>query len=391
MSVSAVSERLVRKGHKVIVFTSTSNLDTDLNVPVNQPIDVEGVEVWYFKRYEPIKKIFPFFPYLSESVGFLYTPDIKQALNKVMPTVDLAHTQQPYIYPTYATAKSAIQNKKPLFYHQRGAFNSKRLDFRGLKKRIYIASIEKPIMHKAITLIALTEEERNDYRRLGVRTYCEIIPNGIDPTFYHAEPEYESLKKFKLSDNQKVILFLGRLHPTKGIDILFKAFLKISSFFPDAVLVLAGPDECNIEEKLKHSAKGSGLENRIIFPGMVEGRDKINLLARADMFCLPSISEGFSTAVLEAMASATPVLLSSGCHFSEVESRQAGWVVEGGIDEWARKLTVLLKESELLKKTGKNARELVRTKYSLDNTVDKLEAVYIEGVNRHNAIIKHKR
>ena len=180
LSVSSAAERLVRKGHEVIVFTTNSNLDEDLDVPVNQPADVEGVEVWYFKRQEPVQKWLPFIPYLSRSLGFLYCPAMKPALDRIVPGVDVVDTHMPFVYPTYAAAHAAFRHQRPLFYHQRGNFNPARLRFRAAKKRLYIAAIERPIMRRATTLIALTEAEREGFRALGVDTHCEVIPNGID-------------------------------------------------------------------------------------------------------------------------------------------------------------------------------------------------------------------
>lgn len=390
LSVSSVAERLVRKGHRVVVFTSNSNLDQDLDISTNQPIDVDGVEVWYFRRYEPLKKIFPFFTYFSKSMGFLYTPDMKQALNNIMPKVDLVHTHLPFIYPTYAAAKSSRKNNKPLFYHQRGVFDPGRLKFRSFKKRIYISLIEKPIMRQATTLIALTEFERDNYRALGVRTHCEVVPNGIDVSFYRSEARPGSMEKFNIRENQSVILFLGRLHPVKGVDMLLKAFSKIAGLFPDSLLVLAGPDEYCIEQEFKKKASNPDLIKRVIFTGMVEGEDKINLLARANLFCLPSIGEGFSVSILEALASATPVLISRQCHFPDVEKCHAGWIIERQVDEWAKKMATLLKDQELLKKTGENACKLAMEKYSWDNIVEKVENVYIEGVERYRRNTSHK-
>jgi glycosyltransferase involved in cell wall biosynthesis len=383
LSVAAVAERLAKKSHKIIVFAPNVNLDADLDVPLNQPLMVEGVEVWYFKRYEPIKTLFPFIPYLSKSIGFLYAPKMKKALDKIMPTVDLAHTHLPFIYPTYATAKTAQENGIPLFYHQRGVFDPARLGFRGLKKRLYISAVERPIMLKATTLIALTEAEKANFRALEVNTPCEIIPNGIDVAEYRREPEHGGLEKWHISDDQTVLLFLGRLHPIKGVNILLDAFTKIYSNFPKAVLVIAGPDEYKIAAKFRQQARDSGMLKRVIFPGMVEGKDKINLLARADLFCLPSLAEGFSMAVLEAMASATAVLLSPGCRFPEIEQYNAGWIVERESDMWAEKLGTVLKDRDLLKESGKNALELVKARYSWDMIVDRLESVYREGMARH--------
>src|SRR5262245_23548825 len=104
ISVSALAERLVRKGHRVTVFTTNSNLDEDLEVPLDQPVDVDGVEVWYFRREEFIKRWLPFVPYLSRSMGFLYAPLMPRQLERLVPKIDLVHVHLPFVYPTYAAA-----------------------------------------------------------------------------------------------------------------------------------------------------------------------------------------------------------------------------------------------------------------------------------------------
>lgn len=254
LSVSALAERLVRRGHEVSVFTSNSNLDEDLDVPIGQPVDVEGVQVRYFGREEHVKRWLSFIPYLSKSMGFLYSPMMKSQLELVVPSVQVVHTHMPFVYPTYAAARAAFRHRKPLFYHQRAAFDPGRLRFRSLKKRLYIAAIERPIMRKASTLIALTDAERASYRALGIATPCRIIPNGIDVTQYSPSPRPGIDARWRIPTGALVILFLGRLHPTKGADRLLRAFLQIQARFPDTVLVLAGPDEWKLERRLDRKA-----------------------------------------------------------------------------------------------------------------------------------------
>src|SRR5215467_13629507 len=197
LSVSAVAENFVKKGHRVTVLTTNSNLDQELDVPVNRAVDVSGVEVWYFRREDPFKRWLPFFTYMSKSVGFLYAPDMGQHLTSVTRKFDLVHTHLPFIYPTYAGARAANAFGKPLFYHQRGVFDSERLKFRPVKKLLYINALEKRIMRRATTLIALTDAEVQSYRNLGIRTRCSIVPNGIDSSSYRTQPRGE-LSRFGL-------------------------------------------------------------------------------------------------------------------------------------------------------------------------------------------------
>ena len=368
-TVSAAAERLVRKGHEVVVFTTNSNLDEDLDVPTNQPIDVDGVQVWYFKHEEPIQKWLPFIPYLSKSIGFLYAPAMRAQLDRTVPSVDVVHTHMPFVYPTYAAGKAAIRHQKPLFYHQRGVFDPERLKFRGMKKRLYIKAIERPIMRRATTLIALTEAEVRSYRALGVQTPCRVIPNGVDIVDHQQSFDRSDYSFYNISPDEMVILFMARLHPIKGADRLIRAFLRIHSAFPKATLVMAGPDEWGIVEKFRQEIMSAGIGNRVLFPGMVTGETKQELLARADLFCLPSDAEGFSMAVLEAMAHKTAVLISPGCHFPAVESSCAGKVVPLSVDALASALSSLLADKKSLRVMGKSGYHLVKTEYTWDRTL----------------------
>jgi len=383
LSVSAAAETLVRKGHHVIVFTTNSNLDEDLNAPLDQPVMVDGVQVWYFRREEPIQRWLPFVPYLSKSMGFLYAPKMATQLNQLVPGMDVVHTHMPFVYPTYAAARAARRCRKPLFYHQRGVFDPERLKFRSLKKRLYIDIFERPIMQRATTLLALTEAEVESYRALGIRTPCRIVPNGIDTTAYRTRPSRDFDVSWGLPSDALLILFLGRLHPIKGADRLLQAFLRLQARIPQAVLVMAGPDEWGLEAKFRECIQAAGLGRRVFFPGMVSGNDKLDLLARANLFCLPSDAEGFSMAVLEALASATPVLLSPGCHFPEIEAAGAGRVVSHEPEALAIALADLLADPGKLRAMGGRGREWVAQHYSWDRITDQLLDVYHEGLERN--------
>jgi hypothetical protein len=140
LSVVSLAEALVKKGHFVTVFTTNCNMSQDLDVPVDCPQKVDGVEVWYFRREELLKKMLSSITYLSKSMGYLYAPAMAKELDKIVPFMDLVHTHLPFIYPTVAAAKAAHLHHKPLFYHQRGVFDPARLSFRSLKKTLISGS-----------------------------------------------------------------------------------------------------------------------------------------------------------------------------------------------------------------------------------------------------------
>ena len=384
VSVSSLAEALVRRGHEVIVFTTNSNLDEDLDVPCDRPIDVNGVQVWYFQRQELLRRLFPQWAYFAKSVGFLYCPKMAQALEHIVPTVDLVHTHLPFNYPTLAAARAALRFGKPLFYHQRGVFDPERLKFRSLKKSAYIKLIELPILERATTLFALTQAEVASYRNLGASTHCRVIPNGIDAGSYSGSGDVEVLRKLGIHAHNIVILFMGRIHPIKGADRLLEAFIRIHAKVPEAILVMAGPDEFKLENSFCQRADTLGLSGRVIFPGMVSGSLKRDILIRADLFCLPSDAEGFSMAVLEALASSTAVLLSPGCHFKEVEEDGAGRVVDTDPSTLAAGILDMISNRDELKTMGVKGRELVKRDYAWETITDSTLMAYEEGIGRNN-------
>ncbi len=384
-SVTELAEALVRRGHEVMVFATNSNYDEDLDVPLDQAVDVDGVKVWYFRRREVFQRWIPFIPYLSKSMGFLYAPRMAAALRAVVPTVDVVHTHLPFTYPTYAAAKAAGEYKKPLFYHQHGNLNPVQLAFRSVKKEIYLRFVERLIMKQATALVALTPVEVESFRAQGVERPCHIIPNGVDPSKYRTEPSGDALRGWGIPDNRMVVLFLGRLHPIKGADRLLEAFIRIRDRVPETILVLAGPDEWGIQAKYQETVRRAGVQDRVLFPGMVTGEDKLDLLARANLFCLPSSGEGFSMAVLEALASGTPVLLSPLCHFPEVEAAGVGRLAPVEPDALGAMMVELLQRPRDLEKMGRQGLEFVSRHYGWDRIVDRLLEVYREGLGRNGS------
>ena len=382
ISVPALAEALTRRGHEVVVFATNSNLDQTLDVEPNRPHLVDGVQVWYFEKEEPLQRLFPRVAYLAKSMGVLYSPKMREALARVVPTTDLVHTHLPFIYPTYAGARAAFEHRKPLFYHQRGVFDPERIKFRAVKKTLYLKLIEVPILRKATTLIALTAAEVESYRGLGVSTPCRVIPNGIDVHDRAPSAASDSLARLGIRDDHTVLLFMSRVHPIKGADKLLAAFLAIAQAHTEALLVLAGPDEFGLEAQFREQVARAGVQSRVLFPGMVQGELKQHLLARADLFCLPSDAEGFSMAILEALAASTAVLISPGCHFDEVAEAGAGQVVTPTRDALADALRSLLADRGQLRAMGEKGRALVRARYSWETIADEFVATYEEGIDR---------
>jgi glycosyltransferase involved in cell wall biosynthesis len=388
-SISALAEGMVARGHDVTVFAPNGNVDEDLDVPTDRAVSVDGVTVRYFRREEPFKRYVPWLKYVSQSVGFMYTPDLLPALRPVLPTIDIVHTQMPFVYPTQAAARAAIAHHVPLFYSQRGVFDPSRLKFRGFKKSTYIRLVELPIMARATGLVALTPEEVKSFATFRLKTPIHLVPNGVDVGRFRRCARPGSVAGMGISDAHKVILFMARLHELKGPDLAVEAFIAIAARHPDAVLVVAGHDEQQLLPRLRARIADANLTSRFIAPGMVTGEGKLDLLARADLFVLPSVGEGLSMAILEALASGTPAVISRECNLSIVAEAGAGAVVERSAGAFADVLSGFLCDPAMLARTAERAYVLARDHFGWDPILDRLEGIYAQAVEARLAGAAH--
>ena len=158
--------------------------------------------------------------------------------------------------------------------------------------------------------------------------------------------------------------------------VLLAAFVRVQAASPKAVLVMAGYDACGVEERWRPRLECDGYGHRVIFTGVVIGREKEDLLERADLFSLPSRGEGLSMAVLEALAHGTAVMLSPQCNFREAERAGAGVTVARDPELMAAAMESLLADPARLRAMGEAGRSLMRREYSWDVVTDRLLDVY---------------
>jgi glycosyltransferase involved in cell wall biosynthesis len=194
-----------------------------------------------------------------------------------------------------------------------------------LKKAVYSLFIERRNLSRATCVRALTRTEVDDYRRFGLRNKVAVIPNGVDPP--QTSDASRFLGAYPNLAGKRIVLFLSRLIYKKGLDLLCHAWSAISRKFPEAHLVIAGPDYGS-RGPIERLVDELGLRRSVTFPGMLASDLKWSALAAAEAFVLPSRSEGFSMAALEAIAAGVPVILTRQCNFPEVAAVGCGWVIE---------------------------------------------------------------
>jgi glycosyltransferase involved in cell wall biosynthesis len=157
---------------------------------------------------------------------------------------------------------------------------------------------------------------------------------------------------------------MSRIHPKKGLSNLITAFKQVNFHYPDALLVIAGPDEKGHRKEVERYLKQEGLEKDVLFTGLVSGDVKIGLLKNSVMFVLPSYSEGFPVVVLEALACGLPVVLTKSCHVPEVAEAGAGIEVEPSPHEIANALDTLLADPLARRQMGEKGYRLAAEHFS---------------------------
>lgn len=311
--------------------------------------------------------IYRFEPGLLAYVWNAYSKKLAAALwNRLEDhTFDLVHVHEPWHYPGFAAFRAARNHKVPYVLTLHGTLDEWCLQHKRLKKFIYLKLIQDHIIKSSDTLHAHTCAEKARISNLGYKTPVFVVPCGIDLASFDELPERsEFLATYPSLSGKRVILFMGRLHSKKGLDVLARSYVSLSQKFEDTALLIVGPNEGDTQKRIESILKTSPAFPRTVFTGMLTGKNKLAALASADLFVLPSYSEGFSRAVLESLAAGLPVVISRQCNFPEVSEYNAGFVVEPDPASVTRAVTALLSNDRLRVRMGHNGRKLVREKYS---------------------------
>ncbi len=260
------------------------------------------------------------------------------------------------------TASLARRQSKPYVVSAHGMLEPWALHNKRWKKVFYSALVERPLVQHASCLHALTAAEVDSYRDYGAANPVVVIPNGVDLP-ETANPA-SFIDQYPKLTGKRIVLFLGRLHPKKGLDLLMTAWAALEHIWPEAHLVIAGPDCDGTQAQLEAQMAALGLYN-VLFTGMLSGAAKWNAIAASECFVLPSHSEGLSMGLLEAMGMGLPVIATRPCNMPEIATHKTGWQIEPDADELATALQHFLCDSpENNQARGLRGRMLVQERYS---------------------------
>ncbi len=348
----SLNKELSKNGVEVVVYTTNLDGDRILDAPLNQEINLDGVKVFYF----PITCRF-----------WQYSWELHRALACNFKNFDLIHITSVFLSASTLGAYYAKKSGKPYIISPHGSLMKEPLGRGYLKKNIYLSLLEKRNLENAAAVHFLNDKEESDYLTAGLSLKKEIIvPNGIDADkFQNVSRRISFRKKFSIPSECKIILFLGRLHPIKGLDTLISAFAEVIKKEPDSFLVLAGPDENDYGENLKSQISKFNIGGKVVFTGMIVGEEKNAALRESDVFVLPSYTEAMSVAVLEAMYFGLPAIATKNVgNASDILRVDAGIVVEKTESAVAEAILKVLRDPALAKKMGENGRRLVAQEFS---------------------------
>ena len=276
---------------------------------------------------------------------------------------------------TAIAAKTARKLHVPYVISAHGMLEPWALASKRLKKLVYAALVERENVQEAACLHALTRAEADHYLRFGATSPIVVIPNGVD--IPRVKDASLFTNQFPQVEGKRIVLFMARLHVKKGVEMLLEAWVSVARQNPDALLVVAGPDSDGMRERLEQFCAKKGISNDVLFAGMLKGAMKWSALAAAELFVLPSFSEGLSVAVLEAMGIGLPVIVTKPCNMPEVEEFRTGWQIEPTTDALSAALGAALKnEPSKNALTGRLGARLVATRYAWGTVATQMQDVY---------------
>ena len=294
-----------------------------------------------------------------------FAPYLAERLRELAP--DLVDVQGLWMYHSIASLRHHRNSGTPYVVTPRGMLDPWALANSAWKKRLAWALYEGRNLRGAACLHATSEMEAHHLRRLGLTQPLAIVPNAIDVPYKIASRE---------GGPCRTLLFLSRIHPKKGIDILLCAWRQVQSRHDNWQLVIAGPDEIGWRAQLERMATELGLV-RVIFRDGVWGEEKSALYGSADLFVLPTHSENFGLVVAEALAHGVPVITTRHAPWSGLDRHSCGWWIDLTEDDLARALAEAMSLSDEERvRMGRRGREWMKREFTWPSVARQMRDVY---------------
>jgi poly(glycerol-phosphate) alpha-glucosyltransferase len=301
--------------------------------------------------------------------SFGYSPLLSAALREA--DIDLLHVHGLWMYTSVASLRWGRHARKPHMISTHGMLDAWALRHSHWRKILAAHCYERRHLESATCLHAVSLSEVNSIRAYGLRNPVCLIPFGVDiPDHFPVPPK---------NTQRRTLLFLGRLHPKKGLVNLLRAWRELgrTGWGDDWTLTIAGWNQSRHEQELRQLRKELGLDQRVFFLGPQFGAEKTKLLAEADAFVLPSFSEGLPVSVLEAWAHALPVLMTPECNIPQGFQEGAALPIGTDVRSVVQGLNALISMTDAQRASmGALGRRFVEKHFSWPVVASRLVSVY---------------
>jgi len=369
-----ISKKLIERSHEVVMYTS--DVKNKYSRIDNESENVNGMKIHYVRILGAS---------VARQMKLFITPEMISTVKEEIKNVDVIHLHEYRTFQNIVISHYAKKQGVPYVLQAHGSLP--RIMAKQRLKWIYDVLFGYRLLRDASKVIALSRMEAEQYRGMGVpEEKIAVIPNGIDLSEYGDLPPKGYFKKrFDIDEDEKIALYLGRIHKIKGIDILVKAFAEVNEKLNDVRLVIVGPDDGYLSE-LKLMIKALKIENNVLIVGPLYGEEKLEAYIDADVYVLPSKYETFPIGLLEAYSCGKPVVASRVGGLKDlVVDEKTGLLVEpGDVKQLQRSMLYLLNNYNKAKEMSLKGRDIVRENFTIEKVVDRLERLYEDAICRQN-------
>jgi glycosyltransferase involved in cell wall biosynthesis len=372
--VFSVTRELARRGHQVSVYASDMlNLHDNNSLSANHLV-INGVDVYYSRS-------------VLRSKTFIVTPSTISLLSRNINNFDVIHIHDARSFQGISAYLFAKIKNVPYVFQPHGSYLSSLPDSpcKAVAKITLDKLVSGEIIKNAFRIIALNQIEAEQYKRVGVpKEKIKVIPNGIDLSEYADLPPKGCFKKkYGISEDKKIILYLGRINRIKGMDFLVEAYANLINNLKCKVarLVIVGPDDGYLPE-IQALIKTLKIENDVLILRPLYGREKLEAYVDANMYVLPSRYETFPMSLLEAVACRTPVILTENCGVAKYFSGKIGLISKPDSKHLCEALLKMLLCENKQDIFRENCKATVN-EFNISKVVSKLQEVYEEIANIH--------
>lgn len=362
-----ISTRLAKKGHEVTVYTSDFG-SPQSRVPISKGNDyemIDGVKVFYFKNLSLL---------FYRLTRLAITPSLIRFARRDLSNYDIIHLHQYRSLQNVIILYFAKRKGIPCVIHPHGSIG--RVVEKRTLKYLFDTFFGYNILQSVKKVFALTSSEAQECSTLGVsKDIIQVVPNGIDISVLNAKQKSGLFKeKYGIENSEKMVLYLGRLHRSKGLDLLIDSFYELSIRMDDVILILIGPDD-RYKVELEKKIDSYNLNNKVKILGYIPEEDKYAALSDADVFVTPSFY-GFPVTFIESLACGTPIVTSNyGDYIDEIDGF-AGIFTDYSATCFKNAMQKILTDTKLRNQLGENGKKLVQEHYNWDKIIEQLIEVY---------------